>query len=104
MSCRRYVVAGVAAVMLGAGAYAQTPAIVLEPVLTGLSAPVFVTHAGDGSGRLFVVQQGGAILVRQPGAAAPTVFLDLSDRVVAGGEQGLLGLAFHPDFATNRRF
>jgi glucose/arabinose dehydrogenase len=85
-------------------ALAQTPTIVLQPVLTGLSAPVFVTHAGDGSGRLFVVQQGGTILVLQSGAGVPTLFLDISDRVVAGGEQGLLGLAFHPDFATNGRF
>ena len=83
---------------------AQAPSITLQPVLTGLAAPVFVTHAGDGSGRLFVVQQGGSILVLQPGAAAPTAFLDIGDRVVAGGEQGLLGLAFHPDFAANGRF
>jgi len=79
----------------GTPARAQT-SIVLEPVLSGLAAPIFVTHAGDGSGRLFVVEQGGTIRVRGPGAAAPTLFLDISDRVIAGGEQGLLGLAFHP--------
>jgi glucose/arabinose dehydrogenase len=85
-------------------ALAQTPSIVLEPVLTGLQAPVFVTHAGDGSGRLFIVEQGGSILVLQPGATTPALFLGIGDRVVAGGEQGLLGLAFHPDYATNGRF
>jgi len=87
----------------GAPARAQT-SIVLEPVLSGLAAPIFVTHAGDGSGRLFVVEQGGTIRVLGPGAAAPTLFLDISDRVIAGGEQGLLGLAFHPQYETNRRF
>ena len=87
-----------------AGACIAQPAIRLQPVLEGLSSPLFVTHAGDGSGRLFVVEQGGRILVLARGAAAPTVFLDLSARVMAGGEQGLLGLAFHPQFASNGRF
>lgn len=90
-------------VAAGAPARAQTT-IALETVLGGLASPVFVTHAGDGSGRLFVVQQGGAIVVLKPGASAPTVFLNISDRVIAGGEQGLLGLAFHPQYGTNGRF
>jgi glucose/arabinose dehydrogenase len=79
-------------------------AIQLQPVLTGLSSPIYLTHARDGSNRLFVVEQGGRILVLQPGAAAPTVFLDITARVLSGGEQGLLGLTFHPSYATNRRF
>ncbi|MGH7311460.1 MAG: PQQ-dependent sugar dehydrogenase, partial [Candidatus Rokuibacteriota bacterium] len=54
--------------------------------------------------RLFVVEQGGRILVLQPGAPMATVFLDITARVLAGGERGLLGLAFHPDYASNRRF
>ncbi|HUD71973.1 MAG TPA: PQQ-dependent sugar dehydrogenase [Dongiaceae bacterium] len=79
-------------------------ALTLEPVLSGLSSPVFVTHASDGSGRLFVLEQPGQIKVLQPGAAVPTVFLDIRAKVAFGGERGLLGLAFHPDYETNRRF
>ena len=76
----------------------------LEPVLTNLTSPVYVTHAGDGSQRLFVLEQAGRILVLEPGAVVPSVFLDIQSRILSGGERGLLGLAFHPDFARNRRF
>ena len=79
-------------------------AIELVPIVGGLSAPVYVTHSRDGTGRLFIVEQGGRIKLLQPGATTPTVFLDISGRVLAGGERGLLGLAFHPQFVTNRRF
>jgi uncharacterized protein (TIGR03437 family) len=85
-------------------AAAQTSSVRLEPVMTGLSSPVLVTHAGDGSGRLFVVEQSGRIKVLQPGASAPTEFLNLSTKISTGGERGLLGLAFHPQFRINRRF
>ncbi len=79
-------------------------AVQLQSVLTGLASPLYLTHAHDGSNRLFILEQGGRILVLQPGAATPTVFLDIAANVVSGGEQGLLGLAFHPQYATNRRF
>src|SRR5512144_1942170 len=79
-------------------------ALQLTPVTSGLSSPDFVGNAGDGSHRLFIVEQGGVVRVLQPGAATATVFLDISARVVAGGERGLLGLAFHPRYATNGRF
>jgi glucose/arabinose dehydrogenase len=79
------------------------PRIVLRPVLTGLADPLYVTHARDGGSRLFVVEQAGRIKVLSPGAAAPTVFLDITSRVLTGGERGLLGLAFHPRYATNGR-
>jgi len=79
-------------------------AIQLQPVLTGFSSPVYVTHAHDGTNRLFIVEQPGRILVLQPGAATATVFLDITPKVLSGGEQGLLGLAFHPNYAFNRRF
>ncbi len=79
-------------------------ALTLEPVLSGLSSPVFVTHASDGSGRLFVLEQPGQIKVLQPGATVPTVFLDIRAKVSFGGERGLLGLAFHPGYETNGRF
>jgi glucose/arabinose dehydrogenase len=80
-------------------------AIQLIPVVSsGLSGPVFVGNAHDGSNRLFIVEQGGIIRVLQPGASTPTAFLDIHTRVVAGGEQGLLGLAFHPNYTANGRF
>jgi len=76
----------------------------LEPVLTGLNSPLYVTSAHDGANRLFIVEQGGRIKVLQPGASTPTVFLNITPSVLSGGERGLLGLAFHPQFSTNRRF
>ena len=79
-------------------------AVELQPVLSGLTSPLYVTHARDGTRRLFVVAQPGVIKVVAPGAATPTVFLDIRDRVLAGGERGLLGLAFHPQYAANGRF
>jgi glucose/arabinose dehydrogenase len=89
----------------GAAAAAERPAIRLAPVVTsGLVSPLFVTHAGDGSGRLFVVEQPGRVRVVAPGGTLlPTPFLNLTDRVLAGGERGLLGLAFHPGYEANGR-
>lgn len=78
--------------------------IALEPVVTGLSAPVYVTSAKDGSNRLFIVEQGGRIKVLAAGNNTATVFLDITQRILGGRERGLLGLAFHPQFRTNRRF
>ena len=78
--------------------------IELEPRLSGLSSPIFITHAGDGTNRLFIVEQGGRILVLQPGSTAPTEFLNIASKISSGGERGLLGLAFHPQFENNRRF
>lgn len=79
--------------------------IQIQPLLTtGLSSPLFVTSARDGSNRLFIVQQGGIIKVLQPGATTPTDFLNITSRVASGGERGLLGLAFHPQYTTNGRF
>jgi glucose/arabinose dehydrogenase len=76
----------------------------LEPVAEGLDSPLGVTHAGDGSGRLFIVEQTGAIRVMRDGEILDEPFLDVGGMIVAGGEQGLLGLAFHPDYARNGRF
>lgn len=80
------------------------PAVELRPVASGLQSPLLVTHAGDDSGRLFVVEQVGRIRIIRAGALIPQPFLDISSRVESGGEKGLLGLAFHPEFAANRRF
>jgi glucose/arabinose dehydrogenase len=73
-------------------------------VVDGLAAPVDVTSAGDGSGRLFVVEQGGRIRIVKDGVLVARPFLDISDRITSGGERGLLGLAFHPDFPADPRF
>ena len=74
-------------------------------VSSGLASPLFVGHAGDGSNRLFIVERAGIIKVLQPGSSSPTVFLDIRSRIVSGGgEQGLLGLAFHPCYESNGRF
>jgi glucose/arabinose dehydrogenase len=70
----------------------------------GLESPVYVTHAGDGSGRLFVVEQTGVILIIRAGRLLPRPFLDIRGRVIAGGEMGLLSVAFHPQYARNGRF
>ena len=95
----------VLACLVGAGtpAGAKT-AIGLDRVVDGLTRPLFATPAGDGSGRLFVVEQAGRIRIVGQGRVLEPPFLDLSELVRSGGERGLLGLAFHPDFATNRRF
>lgn len=78
--------------------------LVLEEVANGFENPVFVTHAGDGSGRLFVVEQGGLVRVVRDGAVSRGDFLDVRDLITTGGERGLLGLAFAPDYATTGRF
>ena len=92
-----------AAALLCLSAHAQA-AVQLTPVVSGLSSPIFVGHAGDGSNRLFIVEQGGRIKVLQPGDSVPIVFLDISGKTAASGERGLLGLAFHPQYSTNGRF
>jgi glucose/arabinose dehydrogenase len=79
-----------------------------EEFMTGLSNPLGVRHAGDD--RLFVIQQGGQIRIISGGVLLPTPFLDIDANPPtplgfrSGGEQGLLGLAFDPDYANNRRF
>ena len=78
--------------------------IQLEQVVSGLNLPVTVTNAGDGSGRIFIVQQTGQIRILSGGTLLPTPFLDISALVSCCGERGLLGLAFHPDYATNGFF
>jgi glucose/arabinose dehydrogenase len=77
----------------------------LVSIAAGLDRPVFATHAGDGSGRLFVVEKAGTIVVLEEEGPQPEPFLDIRDRVGSGGnEQGLLGLAFHPQFSSNGWF
>ncbi len=76
----------------------------LRPVAEGFSAPVQVTNAGDGSRRLFVVEQTGTVrVVTRTGRVRSAAFLDITSLTEASGEQGLLGLAFPPDHATSGR-
>lgn len=78
---------------------------VLEPIADGFHQPLYLTHAADGSGRLFVVEQGGAIWIFQDAKTLFPPFLDLSAQVSRRSpEQGLLGLAFHPDYGRNGYF
>jgi glucose/arabinose dehydrogenase len=76
----------------------------LRPVVTGLESPLLVTNADDGSDRLFIVEQTGRIRIARGNTLVDEPFLDISDLVTAGGEQGLLGLAFHPNYERNGRF
>jgi glucose/arabinose dehydrogenase len=75
------------------------------PFVAGLYLPVDIRNAGDGSGRLFVVERPGRIRIVKDGLLFQDPFLDISDRVGSkGSEQGLLGLAFHPNYETNGFF
>lgn len=76
----------------------------LVEVARGLEQPVDVAHAGDGSGRLFVVEQEGRIRIVRDGTVAAQPFLDIVPLVRSGGEQGLFSVAFHPDYKENGRF
>jgi glucose/arabinose dehydrogenase len=80
------------------------PAISLSQVAAGLTAPVYVTHAGDNSGRVFIVEQTGVIRILHNGNLLTKPFLDISDRVRFNGEEGLLSLAFPPDYAQKGYF
>ena len=89
----------------GPGDAVELPPLNLRQVASGFTRPTYVTHAGDGSGRLFVLEKPGRILIVQDGSVLSTPFLNITNVVHDGGnEQGLLGLAFHPDFANNGRF
>ena len=76
----------------------------LVSFMGGLSSPLFLTNAGDSSGLVYIVQQGGQIIVADGAGHRRGTFLDIQGRITSGGERGLLGLAFHPDFRHNRRF
>ena len=80
-----------------------------QPVASGLRNPVAAVHAGDGSGRLFIVEQIGVIhILDRERNLLPNPFLDITDRVIRitrmADERGLLGLAFHPNYMTNGLF
>ena len=80
-------------------------AVSLTTVASGLSSPVHATHAGDGTGRMFVVEQAGKVLAfTDNGSGDESTWLDIRSQVSSGGERGLLSIAFHPSFASNGRF
>ena len=81
-----------------------TPRWTLSKISGGLDKPVHLTHAGDGSGRTFVVEHPGRIRIIKDGELADTPFLDITDRVKCCGEEGLVGLAFSPTYANSREF
>ncbi len=80
----------------------RSPTIALQQIADGFDRPLHVTHAGDGSGRLFVVEKVGRIKIVRDGQVAPEPFLDITDRVGSrANEQGLLSVAFHPRYREN---
>jgi glucose/arabinose dehydrogenase len=84
-----------------------TDHLALTQVASGLSSPVALANAADGSGRLFIVEQAGVIRILDTttGTLLATPYLDISGIVDSSqNEQGLLGLAFHPEFSSNRQF
>jgi len=81
----------------------QTGTLNLQLLASGLSSPLYLT-APTGDPRLFIVEQAGRIRIVQAGQLLARPFLDITDRVASGGEEGLLGLAFHPNYANNGYF
>ena len=81
----------------------ETGTLELQPVASGLSSPLYLTTP-TGDPRLFIVEQAGRIRIVESGQLLAQAFLDIRDRVASGGEEGLLGLAFHPNYAGNGYF
>jgi glucose/arabinose dehydrogenase len=82
----------------------QSGRLALEEVVSGLDSPLFVAAAPGEESRLYVVEREGRIRVVEDGRLMDKPFLDIVDLVTSGGEQGLLSVAFHPDYAENGLF
>lgn len=80
------------------------PMLALSTFASGYAAPLALETPEDGTGRMFVVEQGGTLRIVRGGSVVPAPYLDVSALVESGAEKGLLGLAFHPAYAANRRF
>jgi glucose/arabinose dehydrogenase len=80
------------------------PELRARRIASGFASPLDLQAAPGDVERLYVVEQGGRIEIVREGAVQPEPFLDISDRTRGGGERGLLGLAFHPEFASSGRF
>ena len=78
--------------------------IELENVVGGLNSPISIDNAGDGSGNLFIMEQGGRVRIYDGTQLLPNAFLDISSLVSCCGERGLLDIEFHPEYATNGYF
>jgi glucose/arabinose dehydrogenase len=88
---------------VAAGGRDAARAMSFQQVASGFSAPVYVTSAPGDPTTLYVVEQQGTIKIVKGGQVTGT-FLDIRDRIKSGGEQGLLSVAFHPQYAANHRF
>jgi glucose/arabinose dehydrogenase len=87
-----------------AGAFDPSGVVPVVHVVTGgLTSPLDVADAGDGSGRIFVAEQAGRIRIVRDGTLVDRPFLDITGRIASGGERGLLGIAFHPGYPTDPR-
>lgn len=82
----------------------QTAAVLATELVGRFSAPVAITNAGDGSDRLFITEQEGTVRIVSGTSILPRPFLDIRNLVQAGGERGLLSVAFHPQYASNGFF
>src|SRR5580765_1616478 len=113
------IVAGIIAALLlascGGGYTAPSPSptptpsgpplmLALTPFASGLTSPLGFETPDDGSGRFFVVEQGGRLKIIQNGNMLSPPFLDISSKITTGGEMGLLGVTFHPNFSSSRKF
>ena len=85
-------------------ASAQAPPIAVQSIASGLTDVTAITNAHDGSGRLFITLQGGQVRIHDGCQLLATPFLDVSSLIISGGEQGLLSIAFHPNFPTTPYF
>lgn len=80
------------------------PEPIFIKVAEGLDQPVHLTHAGDGSGHMFIVEQPGRIKILKDNIIQEEIFLDITDRVSSGGERGLLSVAFPPAYKDKKCF
>ena len=90
--------------LISYSAYSALPANLQRQLLFSANEPIAVRHAGDGSGRLFIVEQAGTIKIWDGTNLLATNFIDISSKVASGGERGLLGLDFDPNYSTNGYF
>jgi glucose/arabinose dehydrogenase len=92
------------AILLAKFLSAQAPIIGFQNIITGLSQPVQITNAADGTNRLFIVEKTGAVKIYSAGVLLVTPFCNISPKISSDGERGLLSIAFHPNYSTNRFF
>ena len=82
----------------------RTVRVAFTRIASGLSSPVAIAASPDGTGRIFVAEQGGRVRLITSAGLVSTPYVDITNRVSSGGERGLLGIAFHPSFRTNGYF